>query len=540
MLPPADDFEGLLRVRPLTEDDFDAVVRLQQAGFPGMPPWTPREFASHLDVFPEGQLGVEYEGKLVGSSSSLVVDFDEYGERHDWDAITANGLITNHDGAGDTLYGIEVVVDPEYRGLRIGRRLYEARKALARQMNLRRIIVGGRLPGYAAHARAMSVAEYVEAVIRADLRDPVLTFQLANGFVVKRIVRDYLPEDDASYGHAVILEWVNLHYSPHPKRRNRATFPVRVCTVQYQMRAVADFDDFARQVEFFVDVAAGYEADFVLFPEMFTLQLLSFLPPQSPGAGVRQLTQFTPELIEMGRRLALKYNVNIVAGSHYTEREDGLYNVATLFHRDGRTDEQAKLHITPSEQRFWGTRAGRAIHVFDTDRGKVAISICYDTEFPEVARIATQKGAQILFVPFCTDNRQGHLRVMRCAQARAIENQLYVVTSGCVGNIPSVENMDVHYAQSGIFTPSDFPFPPDGVAGLCEPNVETVVVADLDLETLRRNRIDGTVRPWRDRRLDLYEVVEKEPPPTPAPPRVVDAVSADAYESAPPREPTHG
>ena len=85
-----------------------------------MPPWTPREFASHLDVFPEGQLGVEIRGRIVGSSSSLVVDFDEYGERHDWDAITANGLITNHDAEGDTLYGIEVVVDPAFRGLRIG------------------------------------------------------------------------------------------------------------------------------------------------------------------------------------------------------------------------------------------------------------------------------------------------------------------------------------------------------------------------------------------------------------------------------------
>jgi predicted amidohydrolase/ribosomal protein S18 acetylase RimI-like enzyme len=535
--PDPDTFDGLLRVRPLTPDDYDAVVRLQQTGFPGMTAWTPREFASHLEVFPEGQLGVEVEGQLVGSSSSLVVDFDEYGEGHGWDAITANGLITNHDGAGDTLYGIEVVVDPAYRGLRIGRRLYEARKTLARRLNLRRIVVGGRLPGYAAHADALTVPEYVEAVIRADLRDPVLTFQLANGFVVKRIVRDYLPEDGASDGHAVLLEWVNLHYTPHPSRRTRATFPVRVCTVQYRMRPVADFDDFARQVEYFVDVAAGYRADFVVFPEMFTLQLLSFLPPKPLGQGVRQLTHFTPDLVALGRRLALKYNVNVVAGSHYTEREDGLYNVASLFHRDGRIDEQAKLHITPSERRFWGTRAGRKIHVFDTDRGRVAISICYDTEFPEVARIATAKGAQILFVPFCTDNRQGHLRVMRCAQARAIENQLYVVTSGCIGNMPSVENMDVHYAQSGIFTPSDFPFPPDGIAGLCEPNVETVVVADLDLETLRRNRIDGTVRTWRDRRLDLYEVVEKEPPPDAAPHLVVDAVP---YEGSATREPTHG
>jgi predicted amidohydrolase/ribosomal protein S18 acetylase RimI-like enzyme len=504
--------EGTLRVRPLTMDDYEAVTALQQHGFPGMNPWTREQFASHLRHFPEGQLGVEYEGRLVASSSSLIIEFDEYDGRHTWAAISSHGTISNHDPEGDTLYGIEVVVHPEFRDMRLGGRLYQARQELARRLNLRRIMVGGRLPGYDEHADEMTVQEYVERVHRSDLYDPVLTFQLANGFTVKRVVKGYLPSDDASHGYAVLLEWPNLYHTPDPNRQARASFPVRVCTVQYRMRKIDSWEDFAQQVEYFVDVAAGYRADFVLFPEMFTLQLLSFLPPgDAPGQAVRRLTDFTDRLLELGRRLALAYDINVIAGSHYTEHEEGLFNVAYLFRRDGTVEEQEKIHITPNEQRWWGTTPGRSIRVFDTDRGRVAISICYDTEFPELARIATEKGAQILFVPFCTDNRQGHLRVMRCAQARAIENQLYVVTSGCVGNIPSVENMDVHYAQSGIFTPSDFPFPPDGIAGLCEANIETVVIADLDLETLRRNRAGGTVRPWRDRRLDLYGVVEKSP-----------------------------
>lgn len=510
-MPPLDrdTLHTALVTRPLTLADFDAVRALQEAGFPGMKPWSRQQFESHLRHFPEGQIGVEYDGKLIASSSSLIIDFDEYGDDHSFNAITEGGTIANHDPEGDTLYGIEIVVDPEYRDMRLGRRLYEARKDLARQLNLRRILVGGRLPGYHEHAHEMTVQEYVEHVIHSDLYDPVLTFQLANGFTVKRVVTDYLPSDDASRGYAALLEWVNLHYTPNPAERTRATFPVRVCAVQYQMRKIESFEDFATQFEFFVDVAAGYEADFVLFPEMLTLQLLSYLPPQPPGQGVRQLTQFTERFVALGRQLALAYNINIIGGSHYTEREDGLFNVAYLFRRDGTVEEQDKIHITPNEQRWWGTRPGSEIRVFDTDRGKVAVSICYDTEFPEMARIATEKGAQILFVPFCTDNRQGHLRVMRCAQARAIENQLYVVTAGTVGNIPSVENMDVNYAQSGIFTPSDFPFPPDGVAGLCEPNIEATVIADLDLELLRRNRAGGTVRPWRDRRTDLYAVVER-------------------------------
>lgn len=512
---PAPD-EKALRIRPLTPDDFEAVVALQEHGFPGMKPWTRAQFDSHFQHFPEGQIGAEYDGRLVASSSSLVIEFDEYGGRHTWAEIADRGFISNHDPDGDTLYGIEVVVHPDFRDMRIGGRLYEARQELARRMNLRRIMVGGRLPGYDKLHESLTVQEYVTKVQQTELYDPVLTFQLANGFQVKRVVKGYLPTDDASHGYAILLEWPNLHYTPDPNRRTQSSFPVRVCTVQYRMRQIDSWEEFAQHVEYFVDVAAGYRADFVLFPEMFTLQLLSFLPPSdTPGQSVRQLTQFTDPLVELGRRLALAYNIHILAGSHYTEREDGrLYNVAYLFRRDGTVEEQEKIHITPNEQRWWGTTPGREIRTFDTDRGRIAISICYDTEFPEMTRIATEKGAQILFVPFCTDNRQGHLRVMRCAQARAIENQLYVVTSGCVGNIPSVENMDVHYAQSGIFTPSDFPFPPDGVAGLCEANIETVVIADLDLEVLRRNRSGGTVRCWRDRRTDLYAVVEKSPSET--------------------------
>jgi predicted amidohydrolase/ribosomal protein S18 acetylase RimI-like enzyme len=510
---------GALRVRPLTMDDYEDVVGLQKHGFPGMKPWTREQFASHLKHFPEGQLGVEYDGKLVASSSSLIIEFDEYGGRHTWADIADHGYIGNHDPEGDTLYGIEVVVHPDYRDMRLGRRLYEARQDLVRRLNLRRIMVGGRLPGYDDRSGDMAVQEYVEQVQKTQLYDPVLTFQLANGFQVKRVVTDYLPSDDASHGYAVLLEWPNLHYSPDPNRRTQSSFPVRVCTVQYRMRKINSWEDFAQQVEYFVDVAAGYRADFVLFPEMFTLQLLSFLPPgDAPGQAVRRLTDFTDRLVELGTRLAIAYNIHIVAGSHYTEREEGLFNVAYLFRRDGTVEEQEKIHITPNEQRWWGTTPGREIRVFDTDRGRIAITICYDIEFPEMARIATARGAQILFVPFCTDNRQGHLRVTRCAQARAIENQLYVVTSGCVGNIPSVENMDIHYAQSGVFTPSDFPFPPDGIAGLCEANIETVVMADLDLEVLRRNRAGGTVRTWRDRRTDLYEIVDKGPTATPIEP----------------------
>jgi predicted amidohydrolase len=149
---------------------------------------------------------------------------------------------------------------------------------------------------------------------------------------------------------------------------------------------------------------------------------------------------------------------------------------------------------------------GNKIEVFDTDCGRVAIMICYDIEFPELARIAAQKGAQIILVPFNTDERSGYLRIRHCSLARCVENHVYVAVAGCVGNLPFVDNADIHYAQSGIFTPADFPFSRDAIAAECNPNIETFVIQDLDIELLRRHRYRGTTQNWRDRRKDLYEI----------------------------------
>lgn len=154
-----------------------------------------------------------------------------------------------------------------------------------------------------------------------------------------------------------------------------------------------------------------------------------------------------------------------------------------------------------------GVEPGDALHVFETDRGRIAILVCYDIEFPELSRIATERGAHILFVPFNTNDRLGYQRVRSCAQARAIENQVYVAIAGCAGNLPFVENADIHYSQCGIFTPSDVGFARDGIAAESTPNIETVLTHELDVASLRRNRHHGTVRPFTDRRTDLYRVV---------------------------------
>jgi predicted amidohydrolase/ribosomal protein S18 acetylase RimI-like enzyme len=504
---PADWKEERLELRKLREDDFDAVVALQLRCFPKMKTWTKEQFESQIRTFPEGQFGIFSNGRLVASSASLIVADADYSDWANWMEMSDHGLIGNHDPEGDTLYGIEIMVDPDMRGMKLARRLYDARKELCRRKDLARIVIGGRIPGYAAHKDAMSAREYVERVMDKALFDPVLTVQVANGFQLRELVKDYMPSDEDSAGWATCLEWPNLdHAALRSHRSRRSVAPVRVSAVQYKMRRVASFEEFAKQAEFFVDVASDQKSDFVLFPELFTLQLLSIVPPSRPGTAARTLAEMTPRYLDLFRGLALRYDVNVIGGSQFVMEGERLYNASYLFRRDGSVDRQLKIHVTPNENRWWGVRGGDALNVFDTDRGRIAILICYDVEFPELARIATHRGAHILFVPFNTNDRIGYLRVLRCAQARCVENQIYVVTAGCVGNLPSVENADTHYSACGIYTPLDVAFARDGIAAEVSPNIETVITQDLDTELLRRARRGGTVRNWSDRRTDLYGV----------------------------------
>jgi predicted amidohydrolase/ribosomal protein S18 acetylase RimI-like enzyme len=505
------DFERKLKLRRLEGRDYDALVQLQLQCFPKMKTWSSEQFESQLATFPEGQICIEIEGRLVASSSSLIVLYSDYTDWHDWMQISGHGAIRNHDPDGDTLYGIEIMVDPEFRGFRLARRLYDERKEICRTHNLARMMLGGRIPGYAAHASEMTAQEYVRKVISKDLHDPVLTTQLANGFLLRQLIRDYMPSDEDSAGWATCLEWPNLDFIAEPSRRERrAVEYVRVAVVQYPMRAISSFEEFGQQCEYFVDVAGDARSDFCVFPELFTLQLLSVLEDVRPGRAARELAAMTPSYLELMTRLAVKYDVNIIGGSQFTLEGDTLYNISYLFRRDGTLGKQPKLHITPNERRWWGVQPGDRQEIFDTDRGKIAILICYDIEFPEICRTATERGARLFFVPYNTNDRYGHLRVRYCAQARCIENQVYVITSGCVGNLPKVENADIHYAQSGIFTPCDVPFARDGIANECSPNIDTVLVQDLDVELLRRARRVGTVQNWQDRRLELYAALVAE------------------------------
>jgi len=498
-----------IELRNLTLQDYiglkEAMIQAYSGG--GVTHWNKAAIERLLNIFPDGQLCVVVDGKVAACALSIIVDYDKFGDKHTYDQITGNETFNTHDPKGDVLYGIEIFVHPEFRGMRLGRRLYDARKELCESLNLRSIIAGGRIPKYRDYANELTPRQYIEQVKLKEIFDPTLTFQLSNDFHVRKILKNYLPEDEASREYATLLEWNNIYYQEEEKLINMPKSEVRVGIVQWQMRLFPNFDALIRQVEYFVDAVSDYQSDFILFPEFFEAPLMADYNHLGEARAIRELAGYTNALREKFTEFAVSYNVNIITGSMPKVEADGhLYNVSYLCRRNGSWDTFRKIHITPSERDAWGMKGGHELKVFDTDCGKVGILICYDVEFPELARIYADQGMQILFVPFLTDTQNGYNRVRLCAQARAIENECYVVIAGAVGNLPRVNNMDINYAQSAIFTPSDFAFPTNAIRSEATPNTEMTVIADVNLELLKELHEYGSVNTLKDRRQDLYEV----------------------------------
>jgi predicted amidohydrolase/GNAT superfamily N-acetyltransferase len=467
--------------------------------------WPKSSIAKLLNIFPEGQLCIAVDDKVVACSLAIIVEYDEYGDRHTYKLITGDYSFTTHDPNGDTLYGIEIFVHPDFRGLRLGRRLYEARKELCESLNLKSIIAGGRIPGYHQYAEQLSPRQYIDKVKAKEIYDPTLTFQISNDFHVRKVLKNYLPGDKESKEYATLIEWNNIYYQGIDASA-RSAMTIRLGLVQWEMRLFPNMDAFYEQVEFFVDALSGYKSDFVMFPELFNTPLLQPYNHLPEIEAMRKLAEKTEEIVKKMHEYSLSYNTNIITGSMPLIEDGKLYNATYLCHRTGKIDEYRKIHITPNEQKYYGMIGGDKVQVFDTDCGKVGILICYDVEFPELSRIYAEQGMQILFVPFLTDTQNGYTRVRHCAQARAIENECYVAIAGCVGNLPKVNNMDIQFAQSAVFTPSDFAFPTNAIKAEATPNTEMVLVVDVDLHLLDELHHYGTVKVLKDRRKDLYQV----------------------------------
>ncbi len=268
------------------------------------------------------------------------------------------------------------------------------------------------------------------------------------------------------------------------------------------MRPVERFEQFAAQVEALVWTAADYHCKLLVFPEYFTCQLLTLGDLKRPiHEQIRHLAKHEQRIVELMRRLAKESGLYIVGGTLPAvdpPDEQTVYNECYIYSPHGDWDVQGKLHMTRFEKEEWLVSSHAKFKVFDTEIGKMAITICYDVEFPELARAAARQGAYLLIVPSCTDERQGFLRVRYCAQARAIENQLYVIHSCTVGSLPAVPAVSLNYGQASILTPSDFAFSRDGILAQGEPNQESMVIGELDMDRIIQTRERGTVLPLHD------------------------------------------
>ncbi|MBD3922382.1 carbon-nitrogen hydrolase family protein [Paenibacillus sp. PR3] len=279
---------------------------------------------------------------------------------------------------------------------------------------------------------------------------------------------------------------------------------LRVSAVQYHLHSIDSFEAFAAQVEHYIRTADEFGSEYVLFPEFMTTQLMSIPGADGKARGIEELPDFTDAYIELFKELAARYNMYIIGGTHVVRSGDNLLNAAHLFAPDGTVSVQPKLHITPTEVTEWNMKAGDGVTVFDTPKARIAMLTCYDIEFPEIVRMVRALGADVIFCPSCTDDRQGFYRVRYCAHARTIENQIYVVTTGTVGSLPTVDFMRLNYGQAAVLAPNDIPFPPRGIMVEGEINNDMIVTADLDLSLLYEVRERGSVMTWRDRRTDLY------------------------------------
>ena len=502
-----------LIIRQAKIDEAEVIQKLIIKVYKNLPPYSVNMIIGQINSFPEGHLIAMHNDVIVGYCATIRLEADLALSEHTWKEATGGGFGSTHNPKGEYLYGYEVAVDPAFRGLKIGARFYNERKKLCRYYRLKGIAFAGRLPNLQKKIKDAKTPEnYVAMVESRKIQDPVLYFQLRNGFKSIGILKDYLPSDSESLGYACHLLWENPEYEAKKSStlHTAGTLDkVRISVVQYKQRRIASFDEFKQIVTYFVDTVSDYKSDFVLFPELFTVQLLSIENEiMKPIKAIEKLTSYTDEIKNLFEDLAMKFNVNIIAGSHPTKQPDGsIYNTAMVFLRNGGIHEQHKIHPTPNEKFWWNIKGANDLRVINTDCGPIGVNICYDSEFPELARYLADQGANILFIPFLTDERQSYNRVRYCAQARAIENQCYVAMAGSVGNLPRVQNMDIHYAQSCILSPCDFNFARDGIVSDTTPNVEMVSVADVRIQDLYEARSIGTVQNLRDRRHDLYQVV---------------------------------
>lgn len=270
----------------------------------------------------------------------------------------------------------------------------------------------------------------------------------------------------------------------------------RVAAAQYPIDRLRDWDAYSDKLSHWVAEAAENGAALAVFPEYGAMELAS-LDPDSMGSlagSIETVSGLLPQVDALHAELAARHHIHILAASAPRKDPDGLVrNAARLFSPEGLVGTQDKLIMTRFEREEWGISAGQHVKVFETALGRLAVLICYDAEFPLLARSAIEAGAQVILAPSCTDSLQGYWRVRIGAQARALEGQCYVVQSPTVGEAAWSPAVDVNYGAAGIYGPPDVGMPQDGVFAAGEMCSSGWVFADIDLSLIAHLRQEGAV-----------------------------------------------
>lgn len=276
----------------------------------------------------------------------------------------------------------------------------------------------------------------------------------------------------------------------------------KIATAQYDISFLANWQDYRQKTDRWIAEAAGLDAKILLFPEYASMELASLFGPEiysSLGKQLAAMQSLHADYLGLFKNSAMQHGCIIQSGSFPVEIEPGVYrNRAYLFMPDGNVEFQDKLIMTRFENEQWFIRAGDTLKCFDTEYGKIAINICYDSEFPMLARKQVEMGVNLILVPSCTDTLAGYHRVKIGCQARALENQCYVVQSCLVGNAPWSEAVDVNIGSSAIYTPVDRGFPDNGILIAGELNAVQWVVGEVNLSACTTVREQGQVFNFRD------------------------------------------
>ncbi|SMP89426.1 Acetyltransferase (GNAT) family protein [Epsilonproteobacteria bacterium SCGC AD-308-O04] len=313
-----------IELKFLSMDDYEELKEVMLLSYETMPDayWKTAQIKTLIDKFPDGQVVIKIDGEIAACAFSIIVKYDEFANHHTYKEITGNYTFNTHTDKGDILYGIDVFVAPKFRGLRLGRRLYDYRKELCENLNLKGIAFGGRIPNYHKFENEMSPKEYIEKVKRKEVHDPVLNFQISNDFHPSKILKGYLEGDQASGEFAVLLEWDNIYYEKPSKITSAKKKIVRLGLIQWQMRPYKNLAELLQQAEYFIDTVSGYRSDFALFPEFFNAPLMAENNHLSEPDAIRELAKHTHDIIQKFSEFAISYNINIISGS-MPEIKDG-------------------------------------------------------------------------------------------------------------------------------------------------------------------------------------------------------------------------